>query len=73
MDTGICPYCEKKFEVEQYGKGFKCPYCGGKIDLFPDFSLSIEAGPWTLEVGFPPGALPILAKALTWSTLRRII
>lgn len=72
MDTGICPYCKKVFEVEQYGKGFKCPYCKGKVDLFPDFSLSFEAGSWNFEVGFPPDALPILAKALAWSALKKI-
>lgn len=34
-DTGTCPYCEKKFEVEEYGYKIDCPNCHGKIDVFP--------------------------------------
>ncbi len=36
IDKGICPYCEKEFEVEEYGYELDCPNCQEKIDVFPD-------------------------------------
>lgn len=35
-DKGTCPYCQKEFEVEEYGFKLDCPGCGEKIDVFPD-------------------------------------
>jgi len=41
MDTGTCPYCKKKFEVDAYGRNFRCPECGGKIDVFTDDTIFV--------------------------------
>ena len=41
MDTGVCPYCKEKFDVDDYGFGFRCPECGGKIDIFTDDSIIV--------------------------------
>ena len=35
-DKGVCPYCEKEFEVKEYGHKLECPNCHCKIDVFPD-------------------------------------
>lgn len=36
QDKGICPHCEQKFKVEEYGFRLDCPNCKSKIDVFPD-------------------------------------
>ena len=41
MDTGICPFCNEKFEVDTYGFNFRCPECGGKIDVFTDDTIFV--------------------------------
>lgn len=35
-DKGTCPYCQKEFEVTEYGKKLDCPNCRRGIDIFPD-------------------------------------
>lgn len=41
----ICPYCEQKFSVVNYGRCIPCPNCGGKLDIFPDSDVWIST-PW---------------------------
>ena len=40
-DKGLCPYCLKDFDVEIYGYGLRCPFCRGKIDVFPDDTIFV--------------------------------
>ena len=42
VDKGLCPHCEKEFEVLQYGYGLSCPKCKTRIDIFPDPDLWVE-------------------------------
>lgn len=35
-DRGMCPHCEKEFEVTEYGYRLNCPNCQKKIDIFPE-------------------------------------
>ena len=41
-DSCICPNCNTKLDVTEYGYGLKCSECGCKIDIFPDTTLYLE-------------------------------
>ncbi len=45
IDKAICPECGKEFEVTEYGYKKPCPYCGEKLNIFPD-SESLIRTPW---------------------------
>ncbi len=44
-DSGVCPYCQNKFEVEEYGYGLRCSFCRKKIDVLPEASHWVHT-PW---------------------------
>lgn len=56
-DKGICPNCEKEFEVKEYGHKLECPNCQRKIDVFPD-PIYIETKWGTL--GIPKNILSLI-------------
>ena len=41
-DTAICPYCEKDFEVANYGLKIPCPHCGKRLDISPDPTIFLS-------------------------------
>jgi len=58
-DKGTCPYCQKEFEVSEYGKELDCPNCGRKIDVFPD-SVWLDTK-WGM-IGVPVSILSLITK-----------
>lgn len=45
IDQAVCLYCDKKFEIIEYGYKRLCPHCGKKLDIFPDSNSYVET-PW---------------------------
>jgi len=50
-DKGICPYCEKEFNVKKYGYDMVCPFCQELIDVFPDTTIFVETPFGTIGIG----------------------
>lgn len=44
-DIATCPYCQKDFDVIEYGYRIPCPLCGKKLDIFPENRYYIDT-PW---------------------------
>ena len=42
MDTCICPKCNTKLDVSEYGYNLQCSDCHCRIDVFPETDLYLE-------------------------------
>ena len=58
QDMGKCPYCQRKFEVTQYGYGIACPYCRRRVNIFPDTNVFVHTRSGTYGIALDPKYIP---------------